>query len=95
MRDRGDRPKRPEDNNNFTRGEQINKAEPREDRPPRKQREDDAPFTMTRSGMGNVVKDAPKEENKAPAEKKSGPPMFTRSKPKTEEQPKGGAAEEK
>ena len=45
--------------------------------------------------MGNVVKDAPKEENKAPAEKKSGPPMFTRSKAKTEEQPKGGAAEEK
>lgn len=36
MRDRGDRPKRPEDNNNFSRGEQINKAEPREDRLPRK-----------------------------------------------------------
>jgi hypothetical protein len=49
---------------------------------------------MTRSGMGNVVKDAPKEERKAPAEKKSGPPMFTRSKTKKDEEPKSGAASE-
>ena len=82
MRERNER-KKPEDNNNFIKGEQVNKIEPKEDRPPRKQRVDDAPFTMSRSTMGNVVKDAPKEENKAP-EKKSGPPVFTRSKAKTE-----------
>ena len=45
--------------------------------------------------MGNVVKDTPKEENKAPAEKKSGPPMFTRSKTnKKDEEPKSSAAPE-
>lgn len=45
---------------------------------------------MSRSTMGNVVKDAPKEENKAPEKKPGGPPMFTRSN-----KPKAEAADEK